>query len=119
MLNHLAEFLRMPDGRRIQLSGDEPSRSDESVWDPHYVTEFRLEEGLPVWRYEFEGHVLEKKLLLVQGQNTLHVTYRIVSEGTAPRLEIQPSIHFRPHEQDVASPHDEGYLLRIEGTRYE
>src|SRR5438477_7435155 len=52
MLNHLAEFLRMSDGRRIQISGDEPSRSEESVWDPHYVTEFRLEEGLPVWRYE-------------------------------------------------------------------
>ena len=59
--------------------------------------------GLPVWRYEFDGFVLEKRVLLSHRQNTVHITYRLV-EGDGPvRLKLQPSVHFRPHDDPVST----------------
>ncbi|HWI55869.1 MAG TPA: glycogen debranching enzyme N-terminal domain-containing protein, partial [Bacillota bacterium] len=50
MLNHLAEFIRFPDGRCLQIGGEESSQPEEAAHAGHYLTEFRLENGLPVWR---------------------------------------------------------------------
>ncbi len=118
MLNHLAEFVVLDDGRRIQIGGMEPCPPEEEC-GPFYVREFRLEYGVPTWRFEVEGHVIEKTVLLIHGQNTVHVTYRIPPEAAPVKLEICPSLHFRPHEQDVASPHEETYTLRMTRSHYE
>src|SRR5437588_4079578 len=83
MLNHLAEMLRFPDGSTIHFGGEE--REGCSL-DPHgadHLTEFRLEKGLPIWRYEVGRFTLEKRILLPHLQNTVHVNYRVVAgEGT-------------------------------------
>src|SRR5258707_15690974 len=47
MFNHLAEFLHLPDADTIALGGDEPSESDGPDGQ-HFVTEFRVEAGMPV-----------------------------------------------------------------------
>jgi hypothetical protein len=60
MLNHLAESIRFSDGRLVNFGGAEPSEPEESAKPSYYLTEFRLENGLPIWRYEIDGVVLEK-----------------------------------------------------------
>src|SRR5438067_10193429 len=55
MFNHLAEFLRLPDGQVLQIGGEEPSQPEETAMQGIYLTEFRLENQLPVWRYEVNG----------------------------------------------------------------
>ena len=121
MFNHLAEFLRMPDGRLLQFGGEEPSRPEELAESTvgHYATEFRIESQLPVWRYEIEGVILEKRTLLVHGQNTVHVSYEVLSGHDMLTLELRPSVHFRPHETDVGHPLTGEYLISINGSRYE
>ena len=88
MLNHLAENLRLPDGRCVLVGGEEPGASEDQS---HCVREFRLENGLPIWTYEAEGFVIEKRLLLIHGQNTLHATWRMLSGQKSVRLELRPS----------------------------
>ena len=119
MLNHLAEAIRLPDGRALQIGGEEPSRPDEAGSPGHYITEFRLENGLPVWRYEAEGVVLEKQVLFLHGQNTVHITHRLLSRHDQVRLELRPSIHFRSHEQAVNQNSPDGYRLSVTGDQYE
>jgi predicted glycogen debranching enzyme len=119
MLNHLAAYLRLPDGRCLLIGGDEPQRADDNGAEVHYIREFRLEYGLPIWTYAAEGYVIERTVLLVHGQNTVQVTYRLLSGQDAARLELRPSVHFRPHENDVAGPPPEGYTLLIQERRYE
>src|SRR3954466_6731079 len=64
MFNHLAEFIHHRDGRTLQIGGEEPTReADHDPFDPHYITEFRLENHHPVWRIEVEDIVIEKRLL--------------------------------------------------------
>lgn len=118
MLNHLAEHLRLPDGRVIQIGGEEPAMPEDGGEEHHYVSQFRLESGLPVWRYSVEGHVIEKRLLLVHGQNTVHVTYNLVSGQEQVWLELCPAIHFRRHEHDVGEPLQDDYVLSIQGKRH-
>jgi predicted glycogen debranching enzyme len=119
MFNHLTEQIQLPDGEVLQLSGEE--RTDQGLEMPgaHYLSVFRLEAGLPVWRYEIKGMVLEKQLYLLHLQNTVHITYRLISGASPVQLALRPSMHFRPHEGSVGEPLQGPYALTIIGDRYE
>ncbi|MCA1619305.1 MAG: amylo-alpha-1,6-glucosidase [Acidobacteria bacterium] len=78
MFNHLSEWLRLPAGERHQIGGQERVGGQLEWPGAKYLREFRLEEGLPVWRYALDGHVVEKRVLMVHSQNTVHVNYRLV-----------------------------------------
>jgi predicted glycogen debranching enzyme len=119
MFNHLAEHLHLPDGRVVQISGEEPEAVGEQEESESFATEFRLENGVPFWRYEVAGVVVEKRVLLLHGQNTVHIGYRLLSGQEKVRLDSRPSMHFRPHEESVAAPLERDYELTIRGPQYE
>lgn len=118
MLNHLNEEVKLADDTTFQLSGEEQT---DGVRLPGatYLAEFRLEAGLPVWRYEFGEVVLEKRVFMPHGQNTTYISYRLVA-GQAVRLKLRPYIYFRPHEGFISEAlPDEPYVLTIVGERCE
>jgi predicted glycogen debranching enzyme len=119
MLNHLTESIRLPDGRSLQIGGDDPVRPEEVGAVPHYITEFRLENGLPIWHYECQGVSLEKRIVFLYGQNTVHIHYRLLSNQESVSIQLRPSVHFRGHERAVNDgPHD-GYRVTATGAHYE
>jgi predicted glycogen debranching enzyme len=119
MLNHVSELLRAPDGLIIQI-GAQP-RPDEASLKPlaARLTEFSLVQGLPVWRYEHEAHVVEKRVQMPYGQNTVQVTYRLLAGDDQLVLELEPWINFRPHEGRLDTPLRGPYSLTACGDRYE
>src|SRR5579862_7368790 len=119
MLNHLAEFIRFSDGRLVQFGGAEPSEPDDPAKSPNHLTEFRLENGLPVWHYQIENIILEKHVLFLYGQNTVHINYRLMTNQQDIALELRPSMHFRRHERPVNDKLAEGYQLIVDADRYE
>jgi len=119
MLSHLSERLRMPGGNVITLSGRENTVEALPVPGARYLTEFRLEIGLPVWHYRVEDVVLEKRILLPHEQNTVCVNYRIISGDGTVRLKLLPSVAFRAHEAPVGTPLPSDFELRISGDRCE
>ncbi len=119
MLNHLAEFVRLADGRVIQFGGAEPSEPEDLARRTNHLTEFRLENGLPVWRYEIEEVVLEKHVLFLYGQNTVHINYRLISAQPGILLELRPSMHFRGHERPVDDKLVTEYRLAADADHYE
>lgn len=119
MLNHLAEHLRLAENRRVLIGGEEAPTAGENGSQEHYVREFRLEHGLPVWVFEAWGYTIEKRVLLIHGQNTVQITYRLLSGQDSAQLELCPSVHFRRYEHDVAEPFAAGYSLLIHERRYE
>src|SRR5437773_5458090 len=102
MLSHLAEQLRLPGNRRIELGGRERSGDAPDAHGTGYLAEFRLECGLPMWRYEVEGLVIEKRLFLSHMQNTVHVMYDLVAGADTVELALRPSVNFRPQEAPVS-----------------
>jgi predicted glycogen debranching enzyme len=118
MLNHLAETIRLPRWTSFELGGEERGGSLD-VHGADYLAEFRLEAGLPVWRFEIEDIAIEKRLLLIHQQNTVHVTYRLVQGEGPVRLKLRPSIHFRPHEAPVSQARVNPYVLTAVENRFE
>ena len=119
MLSHLLERVRLADHRIVWL-GDEEAVAGPNVADrSEHLSEFRLELGLPVWRYELPGAVIEKRLLMPYGQNTVHVTYRLL-EGAGPiRIALRPSIQFRGYEDAVDTSLVNSYTLTFCDGKYE
>ena len=101
MLNQLTEYLELSDHRRIELSSG--LGFHESSESPGFasIAEFRLENGIPVWRYEIGGIVIEKKIFMVHGQNTTMTNYELVEGDERVRIKLFPHAQFRGHEAPV------------------
>ena len=118
MFGHLSEQFRLPDGKVHRLSALEIDRRLE-VSGLELLESFRLEWGLPVWTYRFDGHLVEKRVRLVHLQNTVHLVYRLL-EGDGPvRVSLRPAVHFRGHDEPVSRPLWAGYELKLSGERFE
>src|SRR5215472_4972582 len=117
MLNHLGESIRLADGRCLELSGHD--QQPLVLKRGPVISEFRLENHLPVWTYESDGIVIEKHVLFLYGQNTVHIGYRLVSGQQSVLLELRPSIHFRGHEHSVNEALQDDYRWSASGDRYE
>ncbi len=117
MLNGLSERLRLPDHRVVYTGAEElagvPPESTLAA------SEFRVEAGLPIWVYEIDGFVLEKRLWLVYRQNTVHVSYRLLAGKDRLRLGLRPAIHFRGHDETVSAADDHKYLLTVYDDQFE
>lgn len=118
MLNHLSELIRTADGTTALLGGEERPGSLE-VHGASYLTEFRLDMGLPVWRYQIGSLILEKCVLLPHLQNTVLIRYRLVQGDGTIRLKLRPSVHFRPHEAAVSAGYGGPYAVTMIDHRYE
>jgi hypothetical protein len=103
MLSALWERLRFPDRTTAVLTGEDRAGIPPELLAARHLTELRLEEGLPVWRYEAGGAVVEKRLVMPYGQNTVHVTYRLLDGPPTVRLTLRPSMHVRAHNAPSTS----------------
>ncbi|MBI4527887.1 MAG: glycogen debranching enzyme family protein [Deltaproteobacteria bacterium] len=119
MLSDLNEEIHFPDGRVADLSPKHHESSAGTGAARASLVEFRLETGLPIWRYELDQLVLEKLIHLPYRQNTVYVTYRILSAPGPIDLKLRPLIQFRPHEAPVSSQPDAPYLLTVFEDQYE
>ncbi len=118
MLSRLSERVRLRDGTSARLGGDEVGGSLD-VPGAMSLVEFRSEAGLPVWKYRVGSAEIEKRIDLPHGQNTAHVTYRLVSGDSPARMRLQPSLNVRNHDAPVDTPLGGPYTLRLQGDRYE
>jgi predicted glycogen debranching enzyme len=119
MLNHLLERVRVRGGDPLWL-GDEDEVAGPNAADREgHLSEFRLELGLPVWRYSFGGVEIEKRVLMPHGQNTVHVSYALVSGQGPVRLTLRPSVHFRSYEAAVDAASSQRYVLLASDSGYE
>src|SRR5688572_11620922 len=119
MLSHLAEQVRPGDSRRIEIGGRERTGDTPDAHGTGYLSEFRLEAGLPVWRYEVEGLTIEKRIFLPYMQNTVHVAYELMSGADRVELALRPSVNFRTQETPVSEPLGWPYEFHAVEDRYE
>jgi predicted glycogen debranching enzyme len=94
LLSKLEETL-MVSGRRYELS---TNRYPGVVHPRGYLLleKFRL-DPFPVYTYQVDGIVLEKRVFMVQGENTVVVEYELRGPPQGCTLEIRPLIAFRDY----------------------
>jgi len=115
MLSSLPAQLRLADGRTVGVGWSPPTRAPLSSLT---LVEFKLELGLPVWRYAGYGVMIEKRIIVSYQTNTTMVSYRVI-EGQPLRLELRPGVHFRGHDAPVSTEMPEAYPLTAFGSRIE
>jgi len=103
MLNHLGEELRVG-ATSVPLNSERWLAGPVDAAAAARVEEVRLEAGLPVWRYVFDGARIEKRILMPHRQNTVHVTYRLLDGPETATLELRPAVHFRGYGDRVDTP---------------
>jgi predicted glycogen debranching enzyme len=116
MLNALFERVEETSGggRRALLSL-EPGVGNQAASLPiAELTEFRLDGGIPVWRYALANSTIEKRVFMPHRQNTVIVLYR-VSGADAVTLHLTPAVHFRGYEAPVSQPLHEHYAFTADG----
>jgi predicted glycogen debranching enzyme len=111
MLNQLDEHLEFPDGRNWRIDGSETADCP--------LREFTLKNQMPHWRYERDGVVVEKRLVMPNLQNTVHVTYHVQGAPRGTRLDLRPALQFRPFEAPVSTGISGGYRVSSLGRRLE
>jgi predicted glycogen debranching enzyme len=111
MLNHLVEWARLKNGERFLIGGQERASGELELPGAVHLTQFRLEDGLPAWRYELPGAVLEKRIIMPHMQNSTYINYRLVEGEGSLRLKLRPSVHFRPLEGAVNKPIKKPYAV--------
>ena len=101
MLNHLGERVCVDGSEPTALSGEErvAGRLDHDV--ATRLASFRLEAGLPVWEYEWNGARIEKRVYMPHKQNTVYIRY-CLTKGERARMELHPALHFRSYESPVS-----------------
>ena len=119
MWSHVSEFLHFGDDEIISLGSEERAGGQLDLRSAEYLREFRLEDGLPVWTYHVRDLVLEKRVLLLHLQNTVHLIYRIIEGETRPLLELRPAFQFRNHESAVNEGLPAPYRLTAMELGYE
>ena len=117
MLNCVVPLLRLPGGRSVQLGSGQIF--DGEVPDQGCLSEFRLEQGVPAWRFEVDGLVVEREMVMLHGHNTVLVTWRLLDGADQIALELRPFLNFRPHDGSVRGHSDQAYQVTVAGDRYE
>ncbi len=113
MLSHVAETVRLHGGRTVEIGGRERTGDSPDAHGTGYLVEFRLEAGLPVWRYDVEGVTIEKRLFLPHMQNTVIVMYELLSGADRLELGLRPSVNFRVQEAPLSEPLGWPYEIRM------
>ncbi len=119
LLNYIEDVLVLPDKREVPLSLIKHYQKDLPAAELPDV-EFFLDSGLPVWHYYYDGIILEKRVHLINRQNTVHVSYHLISSGEPVEIKWRPYFHFRSNEQPVNSViPNETYQVSAKDRHYE
>jgi predicted glycogen debranching enzyme len=122
MLNHLGESLTA-DGKTIALNAEERVAGKIAPSVALGVSDVRLEAGLPVWEYQWQGVRLERRILMPHRQNTVHITYRMLEGPNTAMLKLRPAVHFRGYEDPVNTkrhlPSEKEYVMSMSGGVHE
>ncbi len=118
LLNRLDERLRLPDGTSARLTATETVAGGIEPPEPGLQLTFRLEAGLPVWRFDIRNTVIEKRIVMPHERNAACIMYRLVSGVPPLAIELEPGVHFRSHHGALAMPDEARYSVSGSDLRY-
>ncbi len=78
-----------------------------------------LENGLPVWTYRFEDHLVEKRIFMDHNYNTVHVCYSLRHGKDPLQIELRPGVSFRPADSPVHTHNEVSCCVKVSDGQIE
>jgi predicted glycogen debranching enzyme len=75
------------------------------------IQSFRLEGMTPVWTYALADALLEKRILMRQGENTTYIEYTLLRAGGPIDMELKALVNYRDFH---GSTHADNWHMRID-----
>ena len=79
----------------IRLATDEWARGDVDPRGHELLVSFELDDGVPRWRWQVGGIVLERELAMAHGRAAVGVVHRLSAPTGRSRLELTPLCTWR------------------------
>src|SRR5205823_4128578 len=95
VLDRIDERLLLDNDQLVRLDGEERVDGGLRAAGARHLEDFHLEAGLPVWRYVVAGATIERRVVLIHEQNTVHVQYTLVDGEPPVHLALRPASHVR------------------------
>jgi predicted glycogen debranching enzyme len=119
MLNHLSETIEVRGDESYRIGGAESLAAGLEMHGANHFVDFRLEWGLPVWRYRMADISIEKRVLMPYRQNSVHIYYKLLSGDVDVSLKLRLGLNFRPHDAPVSQVKADAYKVLVNNDRYE
>jgi predicted glycogen debranching enzyme len=122
MLSHVDTRVRLASGRWLDVDSGSPRAYPETAEETPRgmdLGEFRLEFGLPIWHYVHDATVIEKRIVMPNGQNTVHVSYQVVEARAPVHLQLRPFVNIRHYESPLREGVVESYAFTALNRRFE
>ncbi|WP_298012023.1 amylo-alpha-1,6-glucosidase [uncultured Aquabacterium sp.] len=101
-------------GRQVKIGGAEYLNGHLDTDVHRCLASFRWDHLMPTWRYDINGVVIEKTIVMPHNQNTVCVLYRLL-EGEHVELRLRPFLAFR--RQDAVLVHEEEWPFTLSFSR--
>lgn len=118
VVKNLSEQLRFSYDSTVSITGEETEPGVIDIPGAGQLREFRLENGLPIWRYKIRDVEIERTIFMLHRQNTVYVNYRILCAPGTVQLELRPFVSFTPL-QESDYPQALPFALHMQNDRYE
>ena len=108
-------------GRRapVPALGAGQIADEDAVADAGHLEQFRLELGLPVWRFAFDGITVERRLVALHGQNTVLLFWRLAWKGRRPSASACVRLPMSGHSTRGSTSRADGLRAISQGDRHE
>jgi predicted glycogen debranching enzyme len=107
------------DGRRVRLAVHEWSGGAVDPAGHRELETFRLEDGLPVWRWSLGDVVLERRLAMATGRPAVAVLHRLVRAPGPVRLELSALCTWRDVHGERTGGADPAVEATVDGCTFE
>lgn len=104
--------------RTINLGGAEIEAGRVTSEAYRYLKEFKLVWQMPQWTFEIDGSLLEMRIGMPHGQNTVYVEFLLV-KGEPVQLNLRPYLSFRVHDGQIVNTPDHPFTVSIKKGMYE
>ncbi len=105
------------ENQTIRLNGVELSNGSMEAPEVLHLKEFRLDYQTPTWVFDINGALIEKKIFMPYGFNSIYVSYRLL-EGNNLTLKLRPFCSCRRHDGQLGYPQEWPFKVTLEGERY-
>jgi predicted glycogen debranching enzyme len=84
-------------GERHELAADQFEGGALAPSGFTHIESFRIEDGLPVWRFAIADAILEQRLFMAPRQNTTYVGLRVIRASAPLQIELKPFCTYRDY----------------------